>query len=72
MRAGVSIYDHGQVAFVNMNHGPLDPLLKYGIATVLPFLTPAMVTRFFVVALPLGLWLALKRATPGNLPDVAP
>ena len=68
MRAGVSIYDHGQLAFVNMNHGPLDPLLKFGLATVLPFLTPAMVTRFFVVALPLGLWLALKRATPGNRP----
>ena len=66
-RAGISIYDHDQVAFVNQNHGPLDPLLKHWLATLLPFLTPAMVTRFFVVALPLGLCLALKRAAGGNL-----
>ncbi len=63
-RAGISIYDHAQVAFVNQNHGPLDPLLKHWLATLLPFLPPAMVTRSFVVALPLGLWLALKRAMP--------
>ncbi|HWA27686.1 MAG TPA: hypothetical protein VG734_18665 [Lacunisphaera sp.] len=61
-RAGISIYDHGQVAFLNMNHGPLDPLLKHLLATVLPFLSAAMVTRFFVLLLPLGLWLALVRA----------
>lgn len=61
-RAGVSLYDHQQVAFLNMNHGPLDPLLKHLVATLLPFLSPAMVTRVFVLLLPLGLWLALTRA----------
>ncbi len=66
LRAGVPLYDHNQVAFVNMNHGPLDPVLKYGLATLLPFFTPAMITRFFVVALPLGLWLALRRAAGPN------
>lgn len=66
-RAEISIYDHRHVAFVNQNHGPLDPLLKHWLATLLPFLAPAMVTRFFVVALPLGLYLALRRATNGHL-----
>lgn len=57
-QAGVSIYDHARVAFVNQNHGPLDPLLKQAISAALPFLSPAMVTRFFVLLLPVALWLA--------------
>lgn len=65
-QAGVPLYDHQQVAFLNMNHGPLDPLLKHLVATMLPFLSPAMVTRCFVLLLPLGLWLALTRACRGN------
>ncbi len=60
-RAGVSIYDHARVAFVNQNHGPLDPWLKEAVAAALPFLTPAMVTRCFVVLLPAALWLAFWR-----------
>src|SRR5215471_1931195 len=31
-RAGVDIYDSRRVAFVNMIHGPVDPLLKGWIA----------------------------------------
>lgn len=67
-QAGLSLYDHGQLAYVNMNHGPLDPLLKYWLSVLLPSLTPAMVTRVFVVALPGALLLAGIRATRGNLP----
>lgn len=66
-QAGVAIYDHRQVAFVNMNHGPLDPLLKSWIADLLPFLTPAMVTRFFVLLLPAGLFLAFWQSNRGKL-----
>lgn len=66
-RAGISIYDHTQVAFLNMNHGPLDPLFKQTIAFLCPFLTPAMVTRFFVPLLPLGLFLAMHGACRNKL-----
>jgi len=66
-RAGVPLYDHQQVVFLNMNHGPLDPLLKHLLAMIFPLLSPAMVTRFFVLLLPFGLWLALTRAgRPGK------
>ena len=62
LQAGVPLYDHTRVAFLNMNHGPLDPILKSWLHALLPFLTPAMVTRFFVLLLPFGLFLALHRA----------
>ncbi len=62
MQAGVSLYDHTRVAFLNTLPGPLDPLLKYGIHSALPFLPAAMVTRFFVLLLPLGLFAAMFRA----------
>lgn len=67
-QAGISLYDHGRLAYVNMNHGPLDPLLKYWVSVLLPPLAPAMVTRIFVVALPAALLLAGLRATQGNRP----
>jgi hypothetical protein len=51
-RHGINIYDHSQVAFVNMNHGPFDPLFKFLIATLFPFLEPWQVTRFAVFLLP--------------------
>ncbi len=65
-RAGVSIYDHQQVAFLNMNHGPMDPLLKHVLATLCPFLGPPMVTRFFVLLLPFGLVAALVTVCRAN------
>ena len=37
-RAGVSIYDHARVAFLNMNHGPVDPIWKMLVARIFPFL----------------------------------
>ena len=49
---GIDIYDHAITAFVDMNHGPLGPLVKYWIASLLPFLAPWQVTRFFVFLLP--------------------
>jgi hypothetical protein len=57
MKAGVNIYDHSQVAFLNQNHGPFDSIFKLGIANLLPFLEPWQVARFAVVALPFGFWL---------------
>jgi hypothetical protein len=52
LKAGINIYDHSQVAFINMNHGPFDPLFKLSIATLFPFLESWQVTRFAVFALP--------------------
>ena len=62
-RAGVGIYDHSHVAFLNMNHGPLEPILKQLLTTAFPFLSASMVTRCFVLLLPVG-WLAVMLAPP--------
>ncbi len=62
LQAGIPLYDHTRVAFLNMNHGPMDSILKSWVYDLLPFLTPAMVTRIFVLLLPFGLFLALHRA----------
>jgi hypothetical protein len=56
-KAGVSLYDHDRVAFLNMNHGPLDPLLKYWLSSLVPALEPQMVTRVFVLVFPCLLFL---------------
>lgn len=53
--AGVSLYDARRVAFLNMNHGPLDPLLKAWLHAALPFAPAAVVTRFFAGLLPVAL-----------------
>lgn len=53
-RAGIDIYDPFQVAFVNMNHGPLDPILKTWISRCLPSLPGHFVTRGFVLLAPLS------------------
>ena len=55
-RAGVDIYDTTRVAFVNMNHGPLDPILKGWIARCAPTLPGHMVTRVFVLLSPVFLF----------------
>jgi hypothetical protein len=52
LQHGINIYDHAQVAFINQNHGPLDPLFKLAIATVFPFFEPWQVARFAVLLLP--------------------
>ena len=52
LRAGVNIYDHSRVAFINMPHGPFDSLFKLLVAIALPFLEPWQVTRFAVFLLP--------------------
>lgn len=71
-REGVDLYEHERVAFVNMNHGPLDPILKHALAAALPWLGPAAITRAFVALLPLALLAAMWRATGGRLwPAVA-
>jgi len=57
LKAGKSLYDHTQVAFINMNHGPMDPLLKATLSIAFPFLTPWNVTRIFVLFIPLSFFL---------------
>jgi hypothetical protein len=52
MQAGISIYDNSQVAYVNMNHGPMDSILKFGIHCLLPGLDAWQVIRLFVLLLP--------------------
>lgn len=55
-RAGVDIYDSAQVAFVNMNHGPLDPILKTWVSMALPTLPGQVITRFFALLTPFVLF----------------
>jgi hypothetical protein len=52
LQAGINIYDQSQVVFVNLNHGPFDPLFKSAIAISFPFLESWQVTRFPVFVLP--------------------
>ena len=52
LRHGINIYDHSQVAFINQNHGPFDPLFKLWIAALFPFLESWQVTRISVLLLP--------------------
>jgi len=54
-RVGVDIYDPTQVAFVNMNHGPLDPLVKAWLSSWARALPSHMVTRVFVLLSPIFL-----------------
>ena len=54
LKHGVNLYDHTQVAFINTNHGPFDPLFKLLIVTLFPFLEAWQVTRFSVFILPYG------------------
>jgi hypothetical protein len=48
-RAGVDIYDSEKVAFVNMNHGPMDAMIKGWLATLLPMLAGHALLRIFVM-----------------------
>jgi hypothetical protein len=75
LKHGVNIYDHAQVAFINQNHGPFDPLLKLSIATLFPFLESWQVTRFAVLSLPYAFlffaWRLLKKSSPQPLSKIA-
>jgi len=69
LKSGISLYDHTLTAFIDMNHGPLGPLVKFWIAGLLPFLEPWQVVRFFVFLLPfvfLFVGWRLSTATPGT------
>ena len=66
-RAGVDIYDTARVAFVNMNHGPLDPILKAWISRCVPALPGHMVTRAFVLLTPIFLFAAAYKISRGDL-----
>ena len=66
-RAGIDIYDTARVAFVNMNHGPLDPILKAWISRCVPALPGHMVTRTFVLLTPIFLFAAAYKISRGDL-----
>jgi hypothetical protein len=70
LKHGVNIYDHTQVSFVNMNHGPFDPLFKLLIATLFPFFESWQVVRFPVLLLPyiflLVAWKLLAKPSLGS------
>ena len=51
-RAGVDLYNTSRVAFVNMNHGPMDAVLKGWIATHFTSLAGHGVLRMFVFLMP--------------------
>src|SRR5688500_18027342 len=52
LKHGINIYEHSQVAFINQNHGPFDPLFKLSIAALFPFLDSWQITRVSVLLLP--------------------
>jgi hypothetical protein len=54
LKENINIYDHSQVAFSDMMHGPFNPLVKFWIATLFPFLQSWQVTRLPVFLLPFG------------------
>jgi len=66
-RAGIDIYDTTQVAFANMNHGPLDAILKTWISRLVPVMPGHMVIRVFVLLTPVFLFVAAYRMTRGHL-----
>ena len=51
-KAGINIYDHSQVAYLIINHGPMDSILKYLFSIVFPFLKSFQITRIAVFLLP--------------------
>jgi hypothetical protein len=51
-RAGLDIYDSSRVAFLNMNHGPMDIVFKDWISSLFPRLAGHAVLRIFVLAAP--------------------
>jgi len=64
MKAGVSIYDHSQVAMISQHYGPIEPVVKYFLSMAMPFLPSQVITRFFVPLLPPALvwmsWMAFR------------
>jgi hypothetical protein len=69
LKQGIDIYDHSQVAFVNMNHGPFDPILKLWTAELLPFLESWQVTRIAVFLLPYVFLLVAWELVAGSSPQ---
>lgn len=50
-KAGINIFDHTKVAYINMNHGPFDYLLKTAVSYITT-MKPWQVTRVMVLLLP--------------------
>jgi hypothetical protein len=69
LKAGINIYDHNQVAFVNMAPGPIDPLVKLLITRSFPFLESWQVTRFAVLLLPYSFLIVAWKMAGRESPD---
>jgi hypothetical protein len=54
---GINIFSTSNVAYINMNHGPIDSVLKSFVLRVAPHLDPRFVTRVFVIILPIEIFL---------------
>jgi hypothetical protein len=71
LKAGISLYDHSQVAFVEMQKGPFDALLKLAVSQVFPFLESWHVIRFAVLILPYCFfaiaWKSIEKKTSNKL-----
>jgi hypothetical protein len=67
MRVGIDIYATTKVAFVNMNHGPLDPMIKAWLSSWVRALPSYMVTRIFVLLSPILLFISAYFISRKNL-----
>lgn len=45
IKSGINLYDWAKVAYANQAHGPMDPILKYFLSEIFPFLKPWQVSR---------------------------
>lgn len=52
----VNIFKSNELAYINMNHGPMDSILKSFLLTILPLTPPTIVTRIFVILFPIEIF----------------
>jgi hypothetical protein len=50
---GINIFDPATVAYINMNHGPMDAIVKSLIISIFPSASASLITRSFCMLLPL-------------------
>jgi hypothetical protein len=55
---GTNIFDPATVAYINMNHGPMDAIVKSLFISIFPTASASLITRSFCVLLPLIIFAA--------------
>ena len=53
---GVDIFDPTAVAYININHGPIDAIAKSFIISMFPYASASLVTRCFCILLPITIF----------------